>query len=65
MLGTREIYRASGSTITPVITELPARMNAIVGISPDNILFLGEQGTILSANYIAPTVSVDDLRMAS
>lgn len=65
MLGTREIYRASGSTITPVITELPVRMNAIVGIAPDNILFLGEQGTILSANYIAPTVSVDDLRMAS
>lgn len=50
MLGTREIYRASGATITPILTELPVRMNAIVGVAADHILFLGEQGTILKWN---------------
>ncbi len=50
MVGTREIYRASGTTVSPVITELPNRLNAIVGTGSDHILFLGDGGTILRWN---------------
>ena len=50
MVGSRDIYRANGSTVTPVLTDLPVRLRAIVGFASDNVLFFGEQGTILNAN---------------
>ena len=49
----------------PVITELPGAHERHRWNRARQHPVSGEQGTILSANYIAPTVSVDDLRMAS
>lgn len=51
MVGSRDIYRANGSTVTPVLTDLPVRLRAIVGFASDNVFFFGEQGTILNANF--------------
>lgn len=51
MVGSHDIYRANGSTVTPVLTDLPVRLRAIVGFASDNVFFFGEQGTILNANF--------------
>ncbi len=50
MIGTREIYRISGTTVTPVIADLPARLNAIVGVDGEHVFFLGDSGTVLRWN---------------
>jgi len=47
MVGSRDIYRANGATVTPVLTDLPVHLRAIIGFASDQVLFLGEQGTIL------------------
>ena len=51
MVGSRDIYRSNGSTVTPVLTDLPGHLRAIVGFASDNVFFFGEEGAILNANF--------------